>query len=216
VTIRVTGRQWWWELRYENADPSRVLNSANEIHVPAGEPVRLVLESGDVIHSFWVPSLAGKLDLVPGQQNTLDLIAERPGVYRGQCAEFCGLQHAHMAVLVVATPREAFDRWIDDQLARAAEPEDPVARRGKAAFLASSCVLCHGIRGTPAAVRAGPDLTHVGSRHTIAAGTLPLEVASLAAWIRSPQSIKPGANMPPSPLPLDDVEAIAVYLAGLK
>jgi cytochrome c oxidase subunit 2 len=216
LTIRVTGRQWWWELRYENDDPSRVFTSANEIHVPAGEAVRLVLESSDVIHSFWVPSLAGKLDLVPGRQNTLDIVAGKPGVYRGQCAEFCGLQHAHMAVVVVAMPREEFDHWVDGQLAAAAEPADGTARRGKVAFLASTCVMCHAIRGTPAAARTGPDLTHVGSRRSIAADTLPMEVAAVAAWIRDPQAIKPGANMPPSPLPPGDVEAIASYLAGLK
>jgi cytochrome c oxidase subunit 2 len=216
LTLQVTGHQWWWEVRYEDADASRTLTTANEIHIPVGEPVRLKLASTDVIHSFWVPSLMGKEDLITGRQNILVIQADRPGVFRGQCAEFCGLQHAHMGVLVIAEPREAFDAWYNAQLAPAAGPTEPERQRGKDVFLSKACVMCHQVRGTTAGGRVAPELTHIGSRQTIAAGTLPLTRGSLAAWIADPQAIKPGANMPRVDLDADELNAVVSYLEGLK
>lgn len=216
VTIRITGNQWWWEVRYESPEPSRTLQSANEIHIPVGTPVRLKLESTDVIHSFWVPSLAGKEDLVPGRHNELTLLAERPGIYRGQCAEFCGLQHAHMAVLVIAEPQEEFQAWWDRQLAQAPEPPTEEAVRGRTTFLSGSCILCHTVRGTSAGGKSGPDLTHVGSRRTIAAGILPMTRDALATWIADPQGTKPGANMPVSDINAGEIKDVAAYLESLK
>ncbi|MBS7700022.1 MULTISPECIES: cytochrome c oxidase subunit II [unclassified Chelatococcus] len=216
LTIRVIGHQWWWEVRYENAQPSQTMTTANEIHIPAGEPVKLVLQSDDVIHSFWVPALHGKLDLVPGMINTLTLKADKPGVYRGQCAEFCGMQHAHMALLVVAEPRPAFEGWYAAQLKDAAEPISAEQRSGRTLFLSKSCVMCHRIQGTPAGATSGPDLTHLGSRTTLAAGTLPLSHGNLAAWIADPQGVKPGAKMPVTDLSGDELNAIVAYLESLK
>jgi cytochrome c oxidase subunit 2 len=216
LTIRVTGHQWWWEVRYESAQPNRTLTVANEIHIPVGRPVRLQLESVDVIHSFWVPSLAGKEDLVPGRQNVLQFVAERTGVYRGQCAEFCGMQHAHMAVLVIAEPEAEFNAWYDAMLAPASDPTDPQAIAGRQVFLSGPCANCHSIRGTPAGGHVAPELTHVGSQRTIAAGTLPMSRGNLAAWIADPQGIKPGSNMPRTDLDPDALNAVVAYLEGLK
>jgi len=216
LTIRLTGHQWWWEVRYENAEPNRILTTANEIHIPAGEAVRLLLESDDVIHSFWVPSLHGKLDLVPGMVNTLTLRADRPGIYRGQCAEFCGAQHAHMATFVVAQPRAEFNAWYDEQLKPAVEPSSEEQRTGRDTFLNGPCVMCHRIQGTPAGAITGPDLTHVASRQTIAAGTLRFSRGNLAAWIADPQGIKPGSKMPVMDLDGDQLNAIVAYLESLK
>jgi cytochrome c oxidase subunit 2 len=216
VHIRVTGHQWWWEVRYESPQPSRTLIVANEIHVPVGRPVQLNLQSTDVIHSFWVPSLAGKEDLIPGHENLLAFTAERAGIYRGQCAEFCGLQHAHMGVVVVAEPEADFDKWLDAQLAPAADPTDDEAMRGRSAFLSAPCINCHSIRGTPAGGHVAPDLTHLASRLSLAADTLPMSRGNLAAWIADPQGIKPGANMPRTDLKPDDLNAIVAYLSALK
>ncbi|MDW6020997.1 cytochrome c oxidase subunit II [Mesorhizobium sp. BAC0120] len=216
LTIRLTGQQWWWEVKYENAEPSKILTTANEIHIPAGEQVRLVLQSDDVIHSFWVPSLHGKLDLIPGVVNSLTLKADKPGVYRGQCAEFCGLQHAHMAMLVIAQPRADFDAWYADQLRDAAQPLTEEQSTGRDLFLDRPCVMCHRIQGTTAGGTTGPDLTHVASRRTLAAGTLQMSRGSLAAWIADPQSIKWGAKMPVMNLTGDELNAIVAYLENLK
>jgi cytochrome c oxidase subunit II len=216
LTIQITGQQWWWEIRYEDPQPDQTFTTANEIHVPVGVPVKLKLKSSDVIHSFWVPSLAGKQDLIPGQDNELHLTASRPGVYRGQCAEFCGIQHAHMSLLVIAEPQEAFERWRQNQVASADQPDDDNARRGRDAFLSKPCVMCHAVQGTLAGGRVAPDLTHVGSRRYIGAGVLPLSRGNLAAWIVDPHGIKPGVNMPTIKLEPDDVNAIAAYLEKLK
>lgn len=216
LTIEVTGWQWWWDVTYEDPDASRTLTTANEIHVPVGRPVRLKLSAGDVIHSFWVPELAGKEDLIPGHQNYLTLIANTPGVYRGQCAEFCGLQHAHMGLRVIVEPADVFAAWYARELKAAAEPSNDEARRGRQVFMSQPCVMCHAIRGTQAGGRAGPDLTHVASRLTIAAGTLPTTRGSLAAWIADPQSTKPGTKMPLTGLSADDLNAVVAYLEGLK
>ncbi|MBZ9985030.1 MULTISPECIES: cytochrome c oxidase subunit II [unclassified Mesorhizobium] len=216
LTVRVTGHQWWWEVRYENAQPSRILTTANEIHIPAGEPVRLLLTSTDVIHSFWVPSLAGKLDLIPGHMNVLDIRADKPGVYRGQCAEFCGAQHANMGTFIIAEPRPQFDAWLDDQLRPAAAPTNAEAKAGADLFLQRPCVMCHRIGGTPAGGTVAPDLTHIASRQTLAAGTLTMSRGNLAAWIADPQGIKPGSHMPVTALNGDELNAIIAYLEGLK
>ncbi len=216
VTIQVTGHQWWWEIRYEDGDPSRVFTTANEIHVPTGLPVKLELEGDDVIHSFWVPNLAGKQDLVPGQQNQLTFTVAEPGIYRGQCAEFCGLQHAHMGIIVVAEDEQRFRAWQEAQIRAAGPPVDEEQQRGMDVFLSHACVMCHAIRGTPAGARTGPDLTHVGGRLQLAAATLPLTRGSLAAWIADPHGIKPGVNMPIVPLEPDELNALAAYLEGLK
>lgn len=216
LTVRLTGHQWWWEVRYEDDDPSRIVTSANEIHVPVGEPVKVELQSTDVIHSLWVPSLAGKRDLIPGRPSTLTIVADRPGVYRGQCAEFCGYQHAHMAIMVVAEERKAFETWRAAELADAAPPANAEARRGEEVFLSKGCVLCHTVRGTPAGGVTGPDLTHVAARRGIAADTLPMTRGALAAWIADPQAVKPGANMPRVDLDADALNAVVAYVGGLK
>lgn len=216
LTIRVTGHQWWWEVRYEDATPSRILTTANEIHIPAGEPVRLLLSSTDVIHSFWVPSLSGKLDLIPGRMNVLDIKADKPGVYRGQCAEFCGAQHANMGTFIIAEPRAKFDAWWNDQLQPAAAPMSDEAKAGENLFLKRPCVMCHKIGGTPAGGAVAPDLTHIASRQTLAAGTLTMSRGNLAAWIADPQGVKPGSHMPVVDLSGDELNAIVAYLEGLK
>jgi len=216
LTVRVTGHQWWWEVRYQDASPSHTIISANEIHVPVGEPVKIELDSGDVIHSFWVPSLAGKRDLIPGRPSEITLLVDKPGVYRGQCAEFCGYQHAHMAITVVAQRPDAFDAWRKAQLADAVPPAGAQQRRGQQVFLSTGCVLCHTIRGTPAGGTSGPDLTHVASRQGLAADTLPMTRGALGAWIADPQSVKPGAKMPRVDLGPDDLNAVVAYVGSLK
>jgi len=216
LTIQVIGHQWWWEVRYQDASPSRIVTTANEIHIPVGEPVRLLLQADDVIHSFWVPVLNGKRDLIPGRQTTLTIEASRAGIYRGQCAEFCGLQHAHMGLFVIAQPRADFDAWRNNETAPAKTPTDPVAQRGQVVFAARGCALCHTVRGTSAGGNYGPDLTHVASRRSIAAATLPMTSAGLSAWIADPQAIKPGSHMPKVDLHGRELTALLTYLEGLK
>lgn len=216
LTIKVAGLQWWWKVTYVDPDPGRSFDTANEIHIPIGRNVRLQLEADDVIHSFWVPSLAGKQDLIPGRSNELTIRADRPGVYRGQCAEFCGLQHSHMAVLVIAENANDYGRWVDAQRQQAAVSTDPELEAGKAVFMNKPCAACHTIRGTTASGMTGPDLTHVGSRQTIAAGLFDTTRGTLAAWIADPQTLKPGNNMPMVPLSSDELREISAYLASLK
>lgn len=216
LTIIVRGQQWWWQVIYADADPTLSFQTANEIHIPVGRDVRIQLESADVVHSFWVPSLAGKQDLVPGRSNSLLLRAERPGIYRGQCAEFCGLQHTHMAMLVIADEPADYQRWITAQRENGVMPTDPDAAAGKIVFLAKPCAACHTVRGTPAAGTTGPDLTHIGSRQTIAAGLLETTRGSLAAWIADPQTLKPGNNMPMVPLTSVELRNISAYMESLK
>jgi cytochrome c oxidase subunit 2 len=216
LTVRVTGNQWWWEVRYQDSEPSRIFMSANEIHVPVGETVKIELQSNDVIHSFWVPALAGKRDLIPGRPSELTIVADKPGVYRGQCAEFCGYQHAHMAITVVAQLRKEFDAWRKAQLSQAAAPASAEERRGRQVFLSRGCVMCHTIRGTDAGGTTGPDLTHFASRQGVAADTLPMTRGALAAWIADPQAIKPGAKMPRVDLSADDLNAVVAYVGSLK
>jgi cytochrome c oxidase subunit II len=215
LTIEVVGHQWWWEVRYDG-EPARRFITANEIHVPVGQKVRLRLTSPDVIHSFWVPNLHGKRDLIPGIENTFYLEADRPGRWRGQCAEFCGLQHAFMALWFVAEPPEAFAAWREAQLRAAPEPAAETARRGREVFLSRACVMCHAIRGTTAAAIMGPDLTHLKSRATIAAGILPNTRGHLAAWVADPQSVKPGTRMPITALEPGELQALLDYLETLE
>jgi cytochrome c oxidase subunit 2 len=190
--------------------------TANEIRVPVGQPVTINLETRDVIHSFWAPALAGKMDLINNQHNELQFTATKPGVYRGQCAEFCGLQHAHMGFEVVALERADYDDWIEAQRGSAKVPADPDSQRGEAIFLGRGCALCHTIQGTPAGGKLGPDLTHLASRRTIAAATLPLTPGNLAGWISDPQHIKPGNLMPSIPLNGPDLTALVHYLGSLQ
>jgi cytochrome c oxidase subunit 2 len=216
LEVEVVGHQWWWEFRYRDPAPSQLLITANELHIPVGRPVALKLNSRDVIHSFWVPNLAGKRDLIPGQENTLLLQADRPGTYRGLCAEFCGYQHAKMAFLVIAEPPDTFEAWRQHQLQPAAPPVEPLAQHGQQLFLTGPCALCHAIAGTPAAAIVGPNLTHLASRQMLAAATLPNVRGHLAGWILNSQSLKPGNKMPPISLPPEDLHALLAYLEGLK
>jgi cytochrome c oxidase subunit 2 len=216
MRVTLTGRQWWWQIEYQGATPSETFSTANELHVPVGRPVSVTLVANDVIHSFWVPNLAGKQDLIPGRTNTITFTAEKAGTYRGQCAEFCGLQHAHMALLVIAESPEKFAQWRAHELSDAAAPAEPERNQGLEVFLRNGCVACHALRGTPASGLRGPDLTHVGARHTIAAGTLPNTRGNLQGWIADPQGIKPGAQMPRLELSAADLNAVTEYLTALK
>ena len=213
VTIEITGHQWWWEIHYLSDDPSRSFTTANEIHIPVGEPVRFRLRSADVIHTFWIPALSGKTDLIPGQTNTTWLEADEPGAYRGQCNEYCGRQHAHMALSLFADPPDRFHAWWDAQVRGAAPPE---AVAGGQTQFARRCSICHTVRGTLAGGHVGPDLTHLMSRATLAAGMLPNTVGNLSGWIANPQVIKPGSKMPDLQLSGPDLEAIRSYLLTLK
>ena len=212
LTVEVTGHDWWWEVRY----PEGGIVSANEIHVPVGRPVRLNLTSRDVIHSFWVPQLTVKTDLIPGHTNTTWIQATRPGTYRGQCAEYCGLQHAKMAILVVADPPGTFARWLATEQQPAAAAADPLAARGRLALERNSCAACHTVRGTAASGTVGPDLTHFGGRRTIGAGALANTRGNLGGWIVNSQTVKPGNKMPPQPLTPEELQALLAYLESLK
>lgn len=216
LTVRITGRQWWWQIQYLDRSPGRIVaTTANEVHVPVGRPVRLEVVAGDVIHSFWVPELAGKTDLIPGQRNVTWIQADHPGVYRGQCAEYCGLQHAKMALLVVADPPGEFQQWLARERQPAAPPSDADTRAGAAVFTSSACALCHTIRGTTAAGVLGPDLTHLADRRAIAGGILPNTRGDLAGWIADPQRIKPGNLMPAVPLDGSQLQVLVAYLQSL-
>ncbi|HEX2191353.1 MAG TPA: cytochrome c oxidase subunit II [Longimicrobiaceae bacterium] len=217
VTIQVVGHQFWWEVRYRDpANPHREFTTANELRVPVGRPVRLVLSARDVIHSFWVPNLHGKMDLIPGRTNDLVLQVDEPGVYRGQCAEFCGTQHAKMAMLVEALPPAEFAAWWERQLRPHPTPVDSALARGHDVFMQNGCGLCHSIRGTEAHGSVAPDLSYFGERRTIAAGTLPNTRGHLGGWISDPQAIKPGNRMPAVPLEGDDLRALLSYLHSLR
>jgi cytochrome c oxidase subunit 2 len=216
LTVRIKASQWWWEVQYDDPVPARQVTTANEIWIPVGEPVKLMLETEDVIHSFWIPRLHGKADLLPAQQHVLWLRADAPGVYPGQCAEFCGLQHARMALVVEAVPRPDFDAWLEAQRAPARAPADATGQRGYQAFLANGCPLCHTVRGLQASGRMGPDLTHLASRRSLAAGTLPNTVGALAGWIAAPQSVKPGSHMPDLTVRGEDLLPLVAFLRGLE
>ena len=215
-TIEVIGHQWWWEVHYDDPDPSKLLVDANELHIPAGQPVQIKLSARDVIHSFWVPNIIGKRDLIPGYTSSLFLNADRPGVYRAQCAEFCGVEHAKMALTVVVHPRDEFAAWLAESRSPAAEPNDSSAKQGERVFLAGPCSSCHTITGIPAYGTVGPNLTHLASRRTLAAGTLLNTRGNLAGWVVDPQSIKPGVRMPSNQLEAKDLRALLDYLEILK
>ena len=215
LTIEVTGHQWWWEATYDPDTPDRIFSTANELHVPVGQPVLIRLKGADVIHSFWVPALTGKTDTIPGRTNITWLQADRPGVYRGQCTEYCGLQHAHMALYVFADPPAAFERWRQDQLRPASQPAVPAAWHGQGVFVAR-CGGCHTVRGTPAGGLVGPDLTHLMSRRTIAAGVAANSPASLSGWVGNPQALKPGTVMPATYLSGPQLQALRSYLETLQ
>lgn len=210
LKIEVVGHQWWWEVRY----PDLGVVTANELHLPAGRPVSLSLTSADVIHSFWIPQLGGKRDLIPGKVNHLVFTVAQPGEYPGQCAEFCGISHANMRLLVVAQPPAEFEAWGARSKAPPASPAGEAAQ-GLQAFLAGGCVACHTIQGVAFGV-VGPNLTHVGSRKTLAGGVLPNTPEALARWLADPPAIKPGALMPKLPLTSEQVTALVAYLGSLK
>lgn len=216
VTIQVTGHQWWWEFTYPNDQAYLQITTANEIHVPLHTRIVILTRSSDVIHSFWAPSITGKRDLIPGYSSSFAFQVDRPGIYRGLCAEFCGLQHAHMGFAVVAEPFEQFAAWQEAQLADGKEPDNPETKRGRTVFLTHACAMCHTIRGTSAAATMGPDLTHFGSRMNLAAETLPNNPGSLAGWIIDPQNIKPGNHMAPNALSGQDLQALISYLESLE
>ena len=214
ITVDVRGFQFWWRVRYLDADGKVLFTTANEIHVPVGEPVRFQLSSGDVIHSFWVPALAGKMDAVPGQTNVTWLQADRAGRYRGQCGEYCGAQHAHMALFVEAEPAAAFDAWAARQRNDVVPATDDV-RAGQQVFVAK-CAGCHAVRGSTAAGALAPDLTHLMDRKTIAAGVLPNTPDGLHRWIAQTQAVKPGSDMPTVPLDAGELQAVTAYLTTLR
>lgn len=214
--VEVTGLMWWWDVRYlvPGQEP---LRAANEIVLPAGRPVELRVASADVIHSFWVPSLAGKIDMIPGHVNRLPLVAQRPGLYRGQCAEYCGAQHALMAFDVRVLPADEFDAWMAAQRLPVPEPATPELVRGRDTFFALGCQSCHAVRGTEAAGLVGPDLSRIGARPSLAAGTLPTRVETIAAWIAGAQHIKPENRMPSFDVTDGEtLHAMAAWLESLK
>jgi cytochrome c oxidase subunit 2 len=216
MTVAVSGEMWWWRVRYE-PDTDNPIVLANEIHLPVGEPVQFRLESANVIHSFWVPSLAGKMDMIPGRVTRLALTPTRTGVFHGVCAEFCGTSHALMKFVVVVEERDDFDRWLEQQAEPAESPSGALAVRGQESFVANGCGACHTVRGTQATGVIGPDLTHVGSRSSIAAGTLRGRPEDFRRWVALTDDVKPGAHMPRfGMLPEDEQQALAAYLAGLK
>ncbi|HEY2024718.1 cytochrome c oxidase subunit II [Paraburkholderia sp.] len=226
--IEVTGEQWWWKVDYPRDGQHPAFTTANELHVPAGRPVIVALKAGDVIHSFWMPNLHGKKDMLPGLDSTIEFRADKPGVYRGQCAEYCGAEHALMAMLVIAEPPERYAQWraqqaapaatgaLDGQSAQSAQSADALAQHGMQIFQQASCANCHTVRGTSAQGTLGPDLTHLMSRQTIASGALPNTQQNLAAWIRDPEALKPGTTMPVVPLSASDRQAVVAWLGTLR
>jgi cytochrome c oxidase subunit 2 len=212
LTIEVVGRQWFWEVRY----PGTAAVTANEIHIPARTRVDLLGTTGDVIHSFWVPRLTRKIDVIPGRTNRLLLVADAPGRFRGSCAEFCGLQHAHMGVYVYADPPARFEAWLRNESKPARPPATPAQRRGREVFLSEACSGCHTIRGTPARGKVGPDLTHLQTRETLAALATANTRADLERWIVDPQHVKPGNKMPGLELTKPELGDLMAYLESLK
>jgi cytochrome c oxidase subunit 2 len=214
LTVQVTAAQWWWSARYLSSEPDRIFTTANEIHIPVGRVVRIELTSHDVIHSFWIPQLAGKMDVIPGQTNVMWLQADQPGIYRGQCGEYCGAQHAHMAMYVIAESAHDYLEWTRNQLKEATPATSAALQQGEHAFLAH-CAACHAVRGTAAGGILGPDLTHLMSRHTIAAGLLPNTTGNLASWIADSQALKPGSRMPALAISGPDLSTVVAYLETL-
>jgi cytochrome c oxidase subunit 2 len=217
ANIRITGHQWWWEVEYLEGGVHEHVAAANEIHIPTGTPVDIELRSHDVIHSFWVPRLHGKVDLIPAMINRIRIQADEAGTYRGECAEYCGPQHAHMILYVVAQSPADYRKWLQGARQPSTPPADAFAVRGQQVFMANQCVFCHTIRGTDARGRVGPDLTHVGSRLGVAANTLPNDIASLEAWVTHAQSLKPHAQMPNiTAFTGEDLRSLVAYLRTLN
>lgn len=216
LNLTVTANQFWWDVEYNSADASRTVRTANEIHLPVGVPAEVTLKSNDVIHSFWIPNLAGKQDLIPGRVTDAQLLPRKVGVFRGQCAEFCGVQHTKMALDVTVESKANFDRWYAAQLRSAPAPANPLQRAGYTYFTTRECAACHNISGTPATGQVAPDLTHFASRRSIAAGTLPMNTRNIANWVANPQDKKLGNRMPTVPLNPNDLRALTAYLETLK
>jgi cytochrome c oxidase subunit II len=215
--ILIIGHQWWWEIHYLSDDPSKIMITANELHLPVGQPVSIEVKTADVMHSFWIPALNGKVDLIPGQPNYIRIEASQPGVYKGQCAEFCGEEHARMRMLAVAQPPAAYDKWLTDQLKPGSQPATPEAKAGEQIFLSGPCSMCHTVRGTIAGGRVAPDLTHIGSRMMIASDVYPNNDAYLEAWITHAQSLKPDCLMPDLPdFTGEQLTDLVAYLRQLK
>jgi cytochrome c oxidase subunit 2 len=215
--ITVTGHQWWWEIEYQIGAVNQHVVDANELHLPAGTPIDIALRTRDVIHSFWVPRLHGKVDLVPGFDNRIRIQADQPGLYRGECGEYCGPQHAHMILLVDVQPQSEFETWLAQARRPAAAPDNPFATRGQQVFMSSACVLCHTIRGTGAQGLVGPDLTHLASRKGLASNAYPNSTAYLESWVTHAQTMKPNAQMPDiTAFTGDDLRALVAYLESLK
>jgi cytochrome c oxidase subunit 2 len=216
LRIKVTAEQWWWRIEYQDPTSSNIFYTANELHLPVGTRASIELNSADVIHSFWVPNIAGKQDLIPGRTTDINLLPTRIGRYRGQCAEYCGVQHAHMALDVVVEPRARFAAWRAAQLRPAAPPATPLAKAGHDYFMSHQCSACHAITGTQAYGQVAPDLTHFASRASIAAGTLPNNRGNRYGWVADPQAVKPGTHMPTLGLEPRALDAVVAYLETLR
>lgn len=216
LEMRITGHQWWWRIEVRDPETGGWIETANELHLPIDRTTRVSLGSSDVIHSFWIPNIAQKLDLIPGRINRIDLTPTRAGWFRGQCAEFCGVQHAHMALDVKVDTPDEFARWLARQRTPAAVPATVLAMRGRQIVEQGQCAMCHAVRGTQATGRAGPDLTHFGARRSVAAGTFTMSRGAVQAWITQPQAAKPGTMMPPTALSPADADAVSLYLMGLR
>lgn len=216
IRLKVTAQQFWWQVEYQDSTPSNIFRTANVIHLPVGRPVQVTLTSDDVIHSFWVPNLAGKQDLIPGRSTGIKLLPTRIGRFRGQCAEFCGLQHAHMALDVVVESAADYEAWRAKSIATAPPPSTPLQRAGYAYFMSNQCAACHTISGTPAQGTIGPDLSRVASRSSIAAGSYPNRRGYLEGWIADPQRMKPGNKMPTIDMSPAELHAVTAYLESLS
>ena len=216
LNLTVTANQWWWDVKYDLPDASKIVRTANEIHLPVGVPVEVTLKSNDVIHSFWIPNLAGKQDLIPGRQTDAQLLPRKTGLFRGQCAEFCGTQHAQMALDVTVESKMDFERWYAAQLQPTQAPTNPLQLAGYRYVTTRECSSCHAITGTPAGGQVAPDLTHFASRRTIAAGAMPMNRENIARWVSDPQLHKPGSRMPTIPMKQDDLRGLVAYLEALK
>jgi cytochrome c oxidase subunit 2 len=217
MEIDVTGHQWWWEITYpDSSESDKSFKTANEIHIPLGKPVLFRLATRDVIHSFWIPNLGGKRDLIPGRVNKIVIQADRAGVYRAQCAEFCGLQHAHMAMVVVAEDQKKFEAWKSQQQSPSSPATTAQQIRGRELFLSMPCANCHAITGIDAYATVGPDLTHLASRPTLAAGELLNTRGNLAGWVVDAGAIKPGANMPANEMSGAELQDLLAFLENLK
>jgi cytochrome c oxidase subunit 2 len=216
LTINVTANQWWWDVKYTTHEASNEFKTANEIHLPVGVPAEITLQSNDVIHSFWIPNLAGKQDLIPGRVTDIQILPQKTGTFRGQCAEFCGVEHANMALDVTVESKADFERWVHAQQRPAFAPMTKLQLAGYRYVTTRECSACHNIGGTPANGQLAPDLTHFASRRSIAAGTMPMSTGNLYGWIADPQSQKPGNKMPTIGLSPDELHAVVAYLGTLK